>query len=332
MRYCYYIASIFLNVLCLGMLISCGGDDNTKATDGSVVISADSITLSKLTNPMLTHFGFVGVDCRFDDPSDNLSIDNYINEIASFSNIAHMCVFGPDESIAIRIDNFQSHQIKSLLHIESIFFSSKKSEHTGSGFRLTLYEDVDERWANFVNENRNVLTPENVAAFYVVDEPVWNGVEFADFDRVLALIKTTFPQIPTLSIEAYPVLDKFLVTDQLDWLGFDRYDSVDPYNDAEWLSDLNTVSNSRTNAEQKIVIVASTQWLPYYNDAGIKPEDMASIASSYFDVANSQEDVVAVIGYLWPSGLDAPEQLGARHLPNNVQKTLIEIGKLITKK
>ncbi len=125
------------------------------------------------------------------------------------------------------------------------------------------------------------------------------------------------------------MVGQIMVTDDLDWIGFDHYDSLDPEHDPEWLSDLDTVDAARTRVDQKIVIVASTQWLPYYLEANIKPEDMEQVVTSYHNVAKSYSGVIALIGYLWLGGLDHSEQLGARDLPLNVKESLINVGNSI---
>ena len=105
---------------------------------------------------------------------------------------------------------------------------------------------------------------------------------------------------------------------------------LDPTKDSTWLSDLNMVRSARTRDDQKIVIVASTQWLPFYQtDAGVSPSDIGAVAYNYYKLASSDPDVIALIGYLWPGGLDDHEQLGARNLPNNVLLILEQIGQLV---
>ena len=127
-------------------------------------------------------------------------------------------------------------------------------------------------------------------------------------------------------VEGWPAVDKLRVPPALDWIGFDRYGVIDPSTDEQWLADLETVRAARTRADQKIVLVADTQWLPMYGSAGVKPEDMAWIISRYYQLAATDPDVIALIGYVWPGGLDGAEQLGARSLPKNALDLFKEIG------
>lgn len=278
----------------------------------------------------LAYFGFAVVDCGWDDPHDGVPKTNYVDEVSGFSNIAQMCVYSADDFIQERIDLFQAAGIKAILHVEAILFKHAADASSPSGSRATLRANAQENWLQFVQLNGDLLTTDNIAALYIVDEPIWNGVNRQDFEHALDIIKATVPNIPTLSIEAYPVLDQIWVPEQLDWIGFDRYDTADPANDPAWLADLETVRAARTRADQKLVIVASTQWLPYYlSDGGLHPADMEAVIISYYQVATMTDNVVALVGYLWPGGLDDPQQLGVRGLPKNVRRLIHVLGRRI---
>ncbi len=281
-------------------------------------------------NKNLQYYGFALIDCGWDDPNDNEIKSTYVDEVADFTNTGQMCVFSEEDLITDRISVFNQAGMKALLHVEPILFELTQNSSTPSGVKLRLRSNALQLWTQFFNRNRDVLTLQYIAAIYVVDEPKWNGLGLADFVQALEIIKTSLPMIPTLAIEAYPVVDQIMVPDLLDWVGFDRYDTLDPTKDSNWLSNLNTVRLARTRDSQKIVIVASTQWLPFYQtDAGVSPSDTGMIAFNYYKLASSDPDVIALIGYLWPGGLDNQEQLGARNLPNNVLVVLEKIGQLI---
>lgn len=285
---------------------------------------------SQETTSGLEFFGFAVVDCGWDAPNDQTSETCFVEEVAGFTNVAQMSVYSPSESIDVRISQFNRVGIRAILHVEALLFSLTADATSPSGLRLNLRDDAATRWYQFVKVNSRVLSAEHIAAIYVVDEPVWNGLEQGSFEPALSLVKGTYPEIPTLAIEAYPVMDEIMVPETLDWVGFDRYDIADPANDKAWLGDLETLREAITRNDQRIVIVASTQWLPYYqHEAGITPAGMEAVIESYYSVAVSDPQVVALIGYLWPGGLDDPAQLGARDLPENVQDTIRDIGMAI---
>ena len=280
-------------------------------------------------NEQLTYFGFALVDCGFDAPNDEEGVTNYIEEVAGFTNIGQLCVFAPDEPVGERLALFRQHGVKALLYVEGILFEHVPHALAPMGTKLVLRADAEARWAAFVALNREGLTAENIAALYLADEPTWNGLSEAELARAVQIVEALLPGLPTMVIEGYPVVDKMVVPEALDWVGFDRYDLFEPDTDKAWLDALAQVYAARTRADQKIVIIASTQWLPEYaSGAGVQPDEMVDVVTRYEKIARSYPDVVALLGYTWPGGFDAPEQLGARDLPA-LRGALEELGKKI---
>jgi hypothetical protein len=278
----------------------------------------------------LQYFGFALVDCGWDDPNDNITKTNYVDEISGFTNVAQMCVYSPDVFIGYRINEFSRVGVKAVLNIEGILFERSEDSTSPSGERLTLQPNAKALWMDFVAQNSNYLISDYIAAIYVVDEPLWNGLKQEELVRAIDIVKGSLPNLTTFVIEAHPVVDQMQVPKNLDWVGFDRYDTTKPAEDEAWLSDLETVRAARTRDDQKIVVVASTQWLPYYQiEDGIEPEDMENMLFSYYDIASSDPDVIGLAGYIWPGGVDHPAQLGARNLPENVKKSFKVIGEQI---
>ncbi|MEJ2619459.1 MAG: hypothetical protein P8163_04200 [Candidatus Thiodiazotropha sp.] len=278
----------------------------------------------------LQYFGFALVDCGWDDPNDNTTKTNYVDEISGFTNVAQMCVYSPDAFIGNRIYDFSRVGVKAVLNIEEILFERSEDASSPSGERLKLQPNAKTLWLDFVAQNSNYLIPDYIAALYVVDEPVWNGLKHEELVQAVNIVKDSLPNLTTFIIEAHPVVDQMQVPEKLDWIGFDRYNTKNPAEDVAWLDDLETVRAARTRDDQKIVVVASTQWFPHYQiEAGIKPEDIENMLFSYYDIASSDPDVIALAGYIWPGGVDHPAQLGARNLPENVKKSFRVIGEQI---
>lgn len=290
---------------------------------GGTGVSSTADGVAPHSHGNLKYFGFAGIDA---------GKVNYVDEISGFANVGQMCVYLPKDSLAKRIAAFDRAEVKAIVLVESILFERSKAT-TLSKTKLTLRHDAASRWRAFVDLNQESLVPKHVVAIFVVDEPAWNNVSVADFTRAVELVKSSLPDIPTVAIEAGQAVNQIMIPKQLDWIGFDRYATVDPEHDRKWLADLKAVRAARTRGDQKIVIVAETQWLPMYQTVGgVRPEDMARIAESYYRVAASDPEVVALIGYLWPAELGdqaGDGRLGARELPNNVKQTLRRIGKQI---
>ena len=273
----------------------------------------------------LAFFGFAAVDCRWDDPTDSEQIDEYVLEVAAFSNIAQLCVFDGGVSLAERLAVFEGAGLKAFLSVQTILFDQIADSSSPTGVRISLAPDADRRWADFLELADDLLTLDLVASIYLVDEPLWNGLSNEDFARAVGIVAAT-TDVPVSAVIAYPMVESVVVPEAIDWIGFDRYGVLNPGDDADWIRDLDTIGAARSRVDQRIIIVAETQWLPSYEDYGVLPADMAQVALNYLAVAESTADVVGMIGYLWPGGLDHPHQLGARSLPDSVQEAFVEIG------
>lgn len=278
------------------------------------------------------YFGFAAIDCGWDAPNDGDAKTNYIDEVSGFTNIAQMCVYIPEDFLSERLNLFQQSGVKALLHVEAVLFDHIEDTASPSGTRTILFPDAQARWDTFMRINENLITLDRVAAIYIVDEPVWNGLSQGDFTQAVDIVNASFPQIPTMMVEAYTGLDQIFVPESIDWVGFDRYGTLDPASDQEWLADIGKVRAARSREDQKIILVVESFWLPMYGDAGYPPKRMGEFANNYYAFVTNNPDIIALIGYLWPGGLDAPDELGARDLPQEVLETYRRIGVEIIKR
>ena len=274
------------------------------------------------------YFGFALADNGFDDPLDPATDTNYVAEVASFTNLNQMAVFTPADDIVARLQWMADHGGQAMLSVQSIFFEGASDVSTGSGTRYTLFPDYVDRWGTFLATNAAAVILQ-IGAFYIADEPVWNGISAVELQIACDLVKRSFPDIPVVIIEAWPVISQMVVPTSADWIGWSHYAIPDPQHSETFLAELAAVKAKRTRRDQKIIMVMDTQWLPLYGDAGFQPEDMAAVATSYWDLAQSDADVIAIMGYLLPGGFDDAEQLGAREMPQNVIDEYVRIGQLI---
>lgn len=279
----------------------------------------------------LQYFGYAMVDCGYDDPLDDDTKTNYLAEVAPFSNIAQLCIYQPTDNIVERLAGMSQSGVKAMLAIPDILFSGVPDSSTGSGMRFTLRTDYKARWEQLLTVNREADLSA-IAAFYLVDEPTWNGIAFEDLKIASDMIKMALPRIPIALIEAWPAIDTLQVPRSVDWIGFDHYGITRPATDAAYLDELDRLKDRRSRKEQKILITMEARWLPDYAAIGIQAADMAAVATSYYDLARSDQDVIGLLGYVWAGGLGNPAELGARELPANVQAEYQRIGKLITGK
>ncbi len=282
--------------------------------------------------PAVKHFGYALIDCGYDDPLDQTIKKNYVTEVAAFTNIGHMCVFDSSDVIVSRLDLMSENAMLAFLSVEAIFFHSTPSNSTGSGSKFKLRTDYKARWAQFIQVNNLAQHIDKIGAFYVADEPFWNGLSYDELKIATDTIKASFPTSLTLLIEAYATLPELKVPQSVDLIGFDHYAIPDPESDATFMSEIALLKSKRSAPWQKIVLVMDAQWLPFYGTAGFPEEHMSKVAKSYYNIALSDPDVKALIGYTWPGGLDSAEQKGLRNLPQSVINEHKRIGKLITGK
>jgi len=288
----------------------------------------------KITNDNhLEYFGFTLVDVGWDDPLDTITKTNYVNEVAPFSNVADILVVNPTDTIINRIQFMAQNKMKAILHLSEIFFY-----YVGpggpSGALYDLRPDYQARWNSFIATNNILSNSSLIQAFYIGEEPTWNSISFLELKSATDYVKSTISSIPILLIEAYPIINSLQVPVTVDWVGFDHYFIKDPNNNSVFRNELSVIKSKRSALSQKIVIVLDAHYISSVHGdiGGIIETDMASIATSYYNLSKSEPDVVALLGYFWPGGFDHPLAKGARGLPQNAKDEYTRIGKLITGK
>ena len=295
-----------------------------------LLITLISVSLPAQTAPAhLRYFGFTAIDCFYDDPLDVTAVNNYVTEVDSFSNINHMCVFDYTDNIVTRVNFMNAHCMNPLLHVQEIFFQPVDTL-APSGTNYDLRPNFASRWATFVTINSSVLLPANIGCFYIADEPFWNGISLAEMDTVCALIESQFPTIPLLMVEAYTTVNAMQVPQAMDWVGFDRYGTYDPSTDSAFLDNMDTLKSRLSSPNQKIILIIDDQWYPdYLTYLGWTQDTMATVVQNYYNFAASDTNIVGLIGYIWPGGLDSPTQYGVRNMTAAVIDKNIEIGQMI---
>ncbi|MBA2611155.1 MAG: hypothetical protein H0U95_04235 [Bacteroidetes bacterium] len=281
----------------------------------------------------LKYFGFTLVDVGWDDPLDSITKTNYVDEVAAFSNVADILVVNPTDNIIARMQMMSNNQMKAILHVNEIFF-----KYVGpggpSGALYDLRSDYQARWNDFVSTNNLTNNHSMLQAFYIGEEPTWNSISYLELKAATDYMKATIPEVPNLVIEAYPILNNLQVPTSVDWIGFDHYFIKDPKNSSVFLNELATLKSKRSSQTQKIALVLDAHFISslHLDYGGITEMQMKDVATSYYNLAQSDQDVVALLGYFWPGGFDDPGAKGARELPQNAKDEYMRIGKIISGK
>lgn len=289
--------------------------------------------MSLLPQSHIRYFGFTLIDTYWDDPTDNIVQTNYIQEVAPFSNVADILVVTPSDNIMERMDLMNRHQVKCIFHLNNLFFEQVGTA-SPSGVEYALRIDFAERWDTFVNLNRLQNHQEGIQAFYLGEEPTWNGISYQDLKEASDYIDGQFPDVPILLIEAYPVLDRLRVPNSTDWIGFSHYFLKDPATDPEYQKEWATLRSKRSSDHQRLVVIMDAHYIDeiHRQVSGILLEDLADVADSYYRLAKSDTSVIAILSYFWPNGFDVNGSIGARGMPLTVREKYWRIGKEITGK
>lgn len=274
----------------------------------------------------LRHFGFAAVECGLDDPNDDTTTTSYAHEVRGFTNVAHLCVFDPEQDLAGGFDRLRQAGLRAMLHIEPLFFTQVPDAALPRGSRTVRIADWQDRWRKFLTRHSALLTPDRIAFLLLADEPTWAGLPSVELAEVATTVESDLPAVDSMVIESYLGLDRFDVPTTVDWVGFDRYGIADPLHNKEYRANLTQLRSRMSRPGQRIAIIADTQWIPDYEALGIRPDDMAAVARSFYHLAATEPDVGALLGYTWPGGIDGTGHRGARDLPDVVTQALREIG------
>lgn len=293
--------------------------------------SNDSISI--LDSNHLKYFGFTLIDVGWDDPLDSEVKTNYLDEVADFSNIADILIVQPTDNIISNLNLMKSNNIKAILHLSELFYEQTTGQ-SNSGDKYSLRSDYKLRWDTFVQTNDLNTHKDKIQAFYIGEEPTWNGISFNELESATDYAKETISEIPVLIIEASVILNELKIPKSVDWIGFDHYFIKDPKNNTQFLNELSLLKSKLINENQKIVLVLDSHYIKEIHGgiSGISKNEMAAVANSYYELAKREEKVIALLGYTWPGGFDTADALGARQLPDVAKATYLRIGQEITRK
>ena len=266
----------------------------------------------------LDFFGYVGVMCDFDDPLDDTDITDYSAEVAKFTNANQVCLPADPANWAARLQQADA-LFRPVLSVEGAFdFGGAGPDGAESRAVWPLVRDAIVASA---------IDPARII-FYLVDEPTLRGIDPVAVDRAAAIIRADFPTSEVLLVEACSMDGPPPISPHLTLWGFDCYTYADPAASPAFMAYLDLVKR-RLGPDQRLVLVMDANHTPYHAAAGIELEAMGDVARAYADLALSRPDVAGMIGYTWAGGLDNPEELGVRDMPQAVIAVHQEVGRML---
>ena len=163
-----------------------------------------------------------------------------------------------------------------------------------------LYPNYAARWQAEADAVKPYLG--KIAAFYILDEPQWNGATPAEINTSAQLIKQTFPGAKVMMIEAGPEITPSLtIPSSVDWIGFDWY--CQPFSTIQ----------ARLATLQSLVPASSPQRFflvpedaPLSQCAGVAGHttdaDIAALQWDYFGLAEQNPRVIGLMNFgFWTS-------------------------------
>ncbi len=253
--------------------------------------------------------------------------------VAGWSNVGHFLVEDPAFDYCGQINHWKvAYGMKSVVELTHVFVPGRTGD---------LLPDWYQRWETFVAADSRCLTPDFVAAFLVIDEPLLRGMTVSEFETLASVVKQAFPGIPAALVESADRVADLPdpLPREVDWVGIDRYAVQAPAADPRYLAALAELRR-RMSPAQRLVVVGDGWFGPGHAAAGLTPCDMAGVAWSYFQLALEQ-DAVALVFFLWRSDVirqEVPDALASEDFdrcdfcarrPIDVQRV---IGAMVTGK
>ena len=110
------------------------------------------------------YFGYAGIACALDDPHDTTSRNDYIDEVAGFTNLNQVCLSPDPKVTADRLARMAKAGAISLLNVEPVLFTQSGQGLVPNPDRATLWPLVTEAI------RQSGVAPGGII-FYLVDEP-----------------------------------------------------------------------------------------------------------------------------------------------------------------
>jgi hypothetical protein len=289
-----------------------------------VAIYYSSASFSATATPpaSLKYYGFAGVDCGVSDTINPKSNLNYIDEVASFSNIAHLCAFNPNDYIVTRMGTMINYGVLPIVDISNILFIKV-------GSTLKLRTDYRARLTTFISQNKLTRYQQYIGGLYVADEPFWNGLDYASLETAVNYVKSSLPTPPIMFIEAYPSLDQLKIPANVSSVGFNQY-QADPLS-SDYKAKFASLK-AKLRAGQKIMLVMDGQWIASGSASSFPTLSYETTIPNYYTLAISDPLIVGIFVYVWPGGVSSSTEYGVRNFPTSTREVYQSIGRSISRK
>lgn len=271
----------------------------------------------------IKYFGYSGPD----NDADVTAVSAYTN----FSYISGI----HDQPISSQVTAIKNKGLKAVIDLGQVLWCPDDPNNLYLTWHLCsdpyLEGTYTDRWNYWVAINSSfTLNSNNVLAFSVMTEQTSRGISVADLQTATALVKQTFPNIPTMVIDSADDIVRLGNTYQLptnvDWVGMFKY-YVHPSSDSNVSSSVN-ILKSKKQSTQKLVYVMDGFYGSQHSSVAPTIADMDTIAQEWYSVASRDPEAILLGVFLWPD-LTSEGALGSISFPQNVRDKHAAIGKSI---
>ncbi|HSS78382.1 MAG TPA: hypothetical protein VLV54_16765 [Thermoanaerobaculia bacterium] len=288
-----------------------------------------SVFLSLPAAAEIQYFGYVG---GADD-------DSGLNLTHGFANFAHVSSSSDLASpfVLNRVNALSQKGLKATVDLGLVLWC----DYDGTGSYRSLCWDWLQRWEIWKEVNAEILTPDKVIAFAILDEPFNRGAIMTDFEAAAQKVKADLPWARTWLVDSTCVvagtcsslwLSPGLTGYQgnlpgIDWLGVDAY-AIHPQTDATYRSAV-SILKARFPGRPWIYVMDGYWETNLHGPALASMSEMGPIADEWYEEARNDPDAVLLGVFLWPAtpGWTTSEQFSCDVLAHHVV-----IGREITHK
>lgn len=189
--------------------------------------------------------------------------------------------------------------------------------------------DYQSRWSNWVSMNSSVLNSSYVLAFSVMTEPVQRTVPKIDLEAAVALVKQTFPQIPTLVAVGSAEVNRtdFYLPNNADWITFFAYYVLHPNLDYTISQEVATLKSKKQSWQRMAYSLDGFYTCPH-QQAFLTLDNMDSIAQEWYTFASRDPEAILLGVFAW-GNVGAEGDLGSMSFPQHVLDKHAAIGAAI---
>jgi len=218
-------------------------------------------------SPHVRYFGHYWVESK--------TYGSHLNEISDLSNVSWVADITGVRKCAAK-------KVQCILQTRWEFFSGGRSP---KGRRVNrLRPDYKFQWDRTAKAIEAHI--DTIEAFYVLDEPFWNGASSQDLDKAIKAIKDRFPRKPVMVVFAYPSLTRQLVVpEKADWIGFDHYAPINVV-----AKDLRLLK-SKLRPHQHMFLVPQS----FLNKTARTDAALARLNRQYYALATSEPRVIGLL-------------------------------------